>query len=242
MKKSLLLPLAALLMATMACQTIMNPITDSSELDPFDDGSSFATESTFEGEATTPSDQGDGQVLLEDDFSNPASGWEVGDYDSGSVGYTSDAYSVISLGESDFMWGVAFRDFDDVVIEVEAEQVRAPGNDNNAYGVMCRVQDNGDGYMLRVSGDGFYAIHKWSNDELVSLVDWTTSDVIRLGNDTNMIRAICDGPVLVLEVNGQQLATAQDQEFSSGDVALSATSFEESPTEVHFDNLVVTAP
>ena len=224
MKKNLLLPLAALLMATMACQTILDPITDSSELDPFGEGGTSATESIFGEEATEPSNQGDGRVLLEDDFSNPASGWEVGDYESGSVGYTSDAYSVISLGESDFMWGVAFREFDDVVIEVEATQVRAPGNDNNAYGVMCRVQDNGDGYMLRISGDGFYAIHKWSNDELVSLVDWTTSDVIRLGNSTNRIRATCDGPQLILEVNGQQLATAQD------------------PTEVHFDNLVVTAP
>ncbi len=249
--------IAALLMATMACQTIMNPVTNSEDLEPEDLLEPVATnfveeldpDSLFEDEGDEPSQvteedgsSDSGQVLLQDDFSNPSSGWEVGEFDSGSVGYTSDAYFVVSLGDSDMMWGLAFQQFDDVVIEVEATQVRAPSNDNNGYGVMCRVQDNDDGYMLRVSGDGFYAIQKWSNDELVALVDWTTSDAINLGNATNQIRATCDGSTFSLEVNGQLLATTEDSEFASGDLALTATSFEEDPTEVQFDNLVVTAP
>jgi hypothetical protein len=221
MKMKWALPLAALVAALMACQTILNPASDSTSLDS---GSS------------------DSQVLLSEDFSDTSSGWEVGDYDTGSVGYSSGEYFVISLGDSDAMWGVAFQQYDNVIIEVDATQVQAPSNDNNGYGVMCRVQENGDGYLLRVSGDGYYSISKWSNDDLVPLVDWTTNDAVRLGNSTNQIRAICDGPTLVLEVNGQRLAATEDQEFTTGDLAFTATSFESEPTEVRFDNLVVTAP
>lgn len=251
MNKKWLLPLAALVIATMACQTILDPITDSSELEPEILIEPFSTEiiedldsdGLMEPEATEPQmDSGGDQVLMRDDFSDPSTGWEVGDYDSGSVGYTSDAYFVISLGDSDIMWGLAYQNFDNLAIEFDATQVRAPANDNNGYGVMCRVQENDDGYVLRVSGDGYYSIIKWSNGELVPLVDWQTSDAINQGNSTNQIRAVCDGSLLVLEVNGQQVAAVEDTEFSQGDIAFTATSFEDDPTEVHFDNLVVTAP
>ena len=251
MSKKWLLPTAALLVATMACQTILDPLTDSSELEPDILIEPFATEifeeldpdTLIEPEATEPQlGSSGGQVLLSEDFSDPSSGWEVGDYPSGSVGYTSDAYFVISLGDSDVMWGLAYQDFDNLQMEFEATQVRAPANDNNGYGVMCRVQENSDGYILRVSGDGYYSIFKVSDGEVVPLVDWETSDAINLGNDTNRFRVICDGSLLVLEVNGTQLAATEDTEFSRGDIAFTATSFEDGPTEVRFDNLTVSAP
>jgi hypothetical protein len=47
---------------------------------------------------------------------------------------------------------------------------------------------------------------------------------------------------LSLTVNGVLLAEVQDSEFTSGDIALTATSYESDPTEVRFDNLVVTSP
>jgi hypothetical protein len=178
-------------------------------------------------------------ALFEDDFSDPGSGWEVGDYDTGSVGYSNGIYSVISLGDGNPMWGLAYRSFQDVVIEVDATQISAGPDDNNAYGVMCRVQPNDDGYALSVSGDGFYSIHRVEDGDAVALVDWTAASAIRQGNATNRIRAVCDGSDLALFVNGELLVDASDSTFSEGDIALMATSFEEEPTEVHFDNLVV---
>ncbi len=180
-------------------------------------------------------------VLLQDDFSDPNSGWEVGNYDTGSVGYAQGTYSVVSYGDSNMMWGLAYRNFTDVIIEVDATQVSAPSNNNNAYGVMCRVQEDDDGYVLRISGDGYYAIHRTVDGHFEPLVDWTTSSVIRQGNATNHIRVVCDGSYLALFANGELLAEAQDTTYAEGDIALTATSFESTSTEVHFDNLVVTA-
>ena len=187
-----------------------------------------------------------GEVLLEDDFSDPNSGWEVGDYEGGSVGYGDGYYYITVVENGKVMWGSAYREFADVVIDVDAVQAAAPANDNNAYGVMCRVQPNGDGYIFAVSGDGYYAIHRTvernGQSEFDPLVDWTTSDVIHQGNAANHIRAICDGTHLALIVNGELLAETEDAVFTSGDIALMASTFEDEPTEIRFDNLVVTAP
>ncbi len=181
-------------------------------------------------------------VLFEDDFSSSASGWEVGDYETGSVGYKGGSYSVVSIGDAHTMWGIANQNFDNLVIEVEASQVEAGPEDNNDYGVACRVQSNGDGYYFLISGDGLYAILEAGETGFEPLVDWEESDAIRLGNATNDMRAICDGNALTLIVNGQRLATTEDPTFTGGDIALTATSYEDVPTEIYFDNLIVRRP
>jgi hypothetical protein len=182
-------------------------------------------------------------ILLEDDFSDPGSGWEEGEYDGGSVGYKNGVYFVTSTGMEYTMWGVANRSFDDTIIEIDATQISAGPEDNNGYGVACRIQRNGtDGYYFVVSGDGYYAIGKAEDEILEALVDYTESSAIKTGNATNRIRGICDGTTLTLFVNGQRVDTVEDSSFTSGDIALHATSYEDTGTEIHFDNLVVREP
>ncbi len=181
-------------------------------------------------------------VIFQDDFSDAKSGWEVGDYETGKVGYGNGVYYVISNGDGDTMWGVANKKFDNVIIDVDATQISAGPDSNNDYGILCREQGDGNGYFFLISGDGFYSILKAEGGEFTPLVDWTDSDVINTGNASNHIQATCNGGSLILTVNGQQLATANDTAYSSGDIALTATSYESQPTEVHFDNLVVSKP
>ncbi len=183
-------------------------------------------------------------VLFQDDFSSPNSGWEIGDYDAGKVGYGNGYYYVIAYGNGDTMWGVANRHFTDVAIEVDATQVSGPDNNNTDYGVICRTGDpeSGIGYYLLISGDGYYGIAKGVEGGFDWLVDFTESHAIRQGNTTNHIRAVCKGSTLRLYVNGELLAEVQDPAYTSGDIALTATSYEDTPVEVRFDNLVVTRP
>jgi len=179
------------------------------------------------------------EVLWQDDFSDPGSGWEVSDLSVGSVKYENGVYLVTASGQS-YMWGAANRSFGDGTIEVDATQVVGPANDNNGYGVICRVQSNGDGYYFRISGDGFYAIHKLVDGQSEPLMDWEASDVINQGNASNRISAVCNGSSLELTVNGELLAQVSDSTFTEGDVGLVAGSFEENEaTEIRFDNLVV---
>jgi serine protease Do len=189
------------------------------------------------GPAVTPTTEFSPDFV--DNFNSPASGWEIDDFDTGSVGYKDGAYFVISIGDGNTMWGKAGRSFDNLIIEVDATQVSAPVNNNNDYGVVCRAQGDGDGYYLLVSGDGQYAIFKAEDGSFEELVGWTESNVVQQGNATNRIHAMCDDDYLALVVNGELLGQVNDATFSRGDIALTATSYEDEPTEVHFDDLVV---
>jgi hypothetical protein len=181
-------------------------------------------------------------ILLQDDFSDPNSGWEVAEFDSGDVGYVDGTYFVTSLDSGGAMWGQAGQNYTDVSIEVTASQFSGPDNDNNDYGVMCRLNDSGGGYSFNVSGDGFYSIQRMDDSSFTNLVDWTESNEINQGNATNEVRGVCQGSTLTLYVNGEKLAEATDTTYTSGDIALAATTYEDEPTEVRFDNLVVSQP
>jgi hypothetical protein len=95
---------------------------------------------------------------------------------------------------------------------------------------------------LLISGDGAYTIIKVEEGDFDPLVEWAQSAIINQGNADNHIHAVCDGNYLALTVNGKLLAEVYDSTFSSGDIALTATSYEDTPTEIHFDDLSVSAP
>ena len=193
------------------------------------------------GCSTGSSDSSTSNSLLQDNFSDPNSGWEVAQYDAGEVGYVDGAYFVTSTGAGKAMWGLAGKNFTDVSIEVAASQISGPTNNNNDYGVMCRLSET-SGYSFNISGDGFYSIQRMENNSFTDLVEWAESDKINTGNATNTIKAVCQGSTLSLYVNGNKLAETTDTTFTSGDIALATTTYETETSEIHFDNLVVTQP
>jgi hypothetical protein len=219
------LGIAALALISLAC---VCPLTDLADEFINDSGDS-------------PGDAG-GSVLLKDDFSSSNSGWEVGEFVDGDVGYGNGYYFVKSAEINKTIWGVAGKNYTDVVIDIDASQTSAGPDNNNDYGVACRVQENGDGYYLLISGDGYYSIFKGAGDTFTPLSDWEESGDINQGNANNHIQASCIGSDLVLMVNGKTLASASDSDFPNGDIAMTATTYENQPVEVHFDNVAVTKP
>jgi serine/threonine-protein kinase len=186
-----------------------------------------------------------GRVFLQDDFSDPGSGWEIGDYEEGSVGYGAGYYFVSSILDGQTMWGVASQEFSDLTIEVDATQFVAPANNNNGYGVKCRVQPGGtggDGYAFLVSGDGFYTIQVIVDGSYEPLIEWTASSAVNQGYSTNRLRVVCDGTQLLFFANDELLGEVTDSTYSSGDISLMAVTLEAETTEVHFDNLMVAGP
>ena len=185
-------------------------------------------------------------IIYSDDFSNPSSGWEVGDYGSGSVGYRDGSYFVSAIESQVNMYGAAGQSFTDSIISVDATTVEGPSNNNNGYGIICRKNpdpNSDNGYYFRVSADGYYSISKADENGFTELAEWAESSAVRQGNKTNKIVASCVGSSLKLEVNGQVLAEVTDSAYSEGDIALIAVTYEDnSTTEVQFDNLVVREP
>jgi len=184
-----------------------------------------------------------GNALLLDDFSDPNSGWEIFSTSDGNAGYEDDVYLIVSNSKGLTEWGANPQTFSDLKIDTDIHAVNTSENENNGFGVDCRIQDNGDGYSFEISSDGEYAIVKFENGESTPLVDWTASSDIPIGDQTIHMTTLCQGDNLQLWVNKISIAQTTDSSFSSGRVSLSATTFDAAlPARIEFDNLYITDP
>lgn len=190
----------------------------------------------------------DGGALFFDDFSGEKQcGWR--EYNqSGSVVEIDEEAGVLQISTSQpgqIWWTNPGQEFDDTIISVRAAQ--ASGPDNNAFGIICRYQDENNFYIFLVSGDGYYAIGKYQtgNPQIVYLTEneeYIFSEVIQQGSATNELRASCIGNELSLQVNGQQLVSLTDPTFVRGDVGVGVSTLEPGTAVVQFDDFQVLQP
>ena len=181
-------------------------------------------------------------VLFSDDFNDPSSGWEVGDWGIGWADYQEGCFHIEDYESIDSCtWSNLYLDFSDFVLEVETRLVA--GTENNWQTVYCRCVDDINSYDFSISADGYYQILLWRDGESTSLTgEPRRTNLIKQGQGvTNLIRVECDGSKLSMYVNGCFLVETTDDTFSSGYVGLGVASFEDVSSEVAFDNLVITA-
>ncbi len=182
-----------------------------------------------------------GDLLLADDFDDPASGWLVLVTDEGEQGYDQGAYRIAVYGVDFAAWGYPEpeNDFADFVIEVDAHRVDGP--EDNEYGIITRMQPDGSFYLFSISSTGHASIQKHIGEEWEYLVDWTESAAVRQGGEINRLRVTCQGARLRFFVNGQAVAEADDAGFRSGNIGLLASAGEVTGVVAAFDNLRVRA-
>jgi hypothetical protein len=180
-------------------------------------------------------------VLFADDFSNTGSGWDSLRNDDGITDYENGGYRIQVATPDTELWANPGKNFTDVRVEVDA--TRQAGPEDNDFGVICRYQDVNNFYYFIVTSDGYYGIIKVQDGEMALLADgdeFGSTDAVSGG--VNRIRADCVGSTLTLYLNGQQLDSRQDADFTSGDVGLIAGSYSEAGTDILFDNFTVAKP
>ena len=200
------------------------------------------TVNSFVGENKVESQDKDGRLLFQDDFSDPESGWDSLQNEDGITDYQNGQYRILVDTTNTDVWANPGLNFTDTTIEVDA--TKAGGDDNNDFGVVCRYKDGDNFYFFVISSDGYYGIGKVKDGQqvLVGMESMPPTDAVKQGNATNHIRADCDGSALRLVVNGQLLAETTDPDLTSGDAGLLAGSFENPGTDILFDNFVVREP
>ena len=87
-----------------------------------------------------------------------------------------------------------------------------------------------------------FAIGKIKDEVLQPLVEWTANNAIRQGNQTNHLRADCDGSALRFYVNGVLVGEASDSDFTSGYSGLIAYALDIQSFDVVFNNFQITEP
>jgi hypothetical protein len=185
-----------------------------------------------------------GSTLYQDDFSNPNSGWDVGETDNGSTGY-HDGVFVIKVNNPKYAkWSNAYQTFENAAIEVDV--VLAQGPASGELGLICRYQSDDQNFIYAtISPDGFYGIYDskdGTDTVLTGNGKLAQTDAIKPGNATNHIQFICNGDQYTLRINGQLVDAVTNSRLSSGDVGLIAATGDEGGLEAHFDNFLVTAP
>jgi len=182
------------------------------------------------------------QILFQDDFSDPYSGWDRINVAQGITDYENGSYRIfVNTNNTDF-WSNPGLNFADISIEVDA--LKVGGSDDNDFGIICRYQDTENFYLFIISSDGYYGIGKVIGGKqiLIDMTQMQFSSVLRQGVVSVRIRADCVGKHLALYVDGKRIHVVEDGTFVTGDVGLIAGTFAEAGTDIYFDNFVVRNP
>ena len=144
-----------------------------------------------------------------------------------------------------FVWSTPNdQDYQNVHMEVTA--INNDTDPTTGFGIMCNQQTVDDSfYYFAITPAGQYAIAEASlaaSDVFLTNEDkWEYSDLIKKNAASYRIGADCANGTLTLYVDGQQVASVQDDSYTSGGVALFVWSGEEATSaNVSFDDFLMT--
>jgi len=178
-----------------------------------------------------------------DDFSNENSGWSVYTTDIGSAFYSDGEYHIEDLGDgSSYYFTNANLNFDNVEWSIDVRLVEAA--DINEIDLGCRYipgQEASNYYEFRLMTDGSVGISKWLDGQYINLADLQQVNID--WQSPHRATVLCDGNHLALSVDGQMVAEASDDSFTSGDLVLAVYNPNDGTNlSVAFDNLDANAP
>jgi hypothetical protein len=224
--RKLFLAIACLALAALSCQAVSSLV----------DGASTAT--GVPG-AQIPQT---GDVLLQDDFSS--TGWGTGTDSDSSVEYADGKLQMVVNTKNWFVWSTP-NDQDYQNIHMEVTAFNNDTDPTTAFGIMCNQQTVNDSfYYFAITPAGQYAIAEASlaaSDVFLTNEDkWEYSDLIKKNADSYRIGADCGNGTLTLYVDGQQVASVQDETYKSGGVALFVWSGEEATSaNISYDDFLM---
>jgi hypothetical protein len=184
-----------------------------------------------------------GAVLFQDDFSDPASGWEIYNHpENGTVDYFDSFLRIHVLGEYQMLSTGTGLNFSDV--QIEADMIKVVGTSDDMFGLVCRAQDAENYYFFVISSDGYYGIGKViaGVQSMLGSQGMLPSEIISQGKTINHLRADCIAENLVLTVNGQELTTEVDYDLENGDIGILAGTMQDAENVVLFDNFSAIKP
>ncbi len=187
-------------------------------------------------------------IIFQDDFNNPASGWTVSSNDIGEANYDNGQYRLTVKQPGNMIAGMnpAIDKTGDFILDIDVKPVIS--SPDSSYGIIIRQKDINrfdNFYYFQIYGDkGAYKVEKQLAGKWSTLVEANAPGNIKTDGSVNHITVKCIGSKMELYVNGEILATLDDNEFLSGFVALAAMSGTalDSQVDVIFDNIIIHFP
>lgn len=192
-----------------------------------------------EGEQVQAPTEEPTNIVYQDDFSDPTSGWDEDTWDAGTVAYQDGEYWINVQKENWMVWSNQEQQLDNLAISVDTRVIDPTGGGD--YGVICRYQDEDNFYALEISEDGYYTIWKREAGEVVFITDWAASELI-VPDRSIRIQAVCVDDHLMLGVDGELLADATDSSFTTGNYGMMVGTYDKPNLTIAFDNFTVYQP
>jgi hypothetical protein len=185
-------------------------------------------------------------LLFFDDFSDPGSGWYVGENEYTRVAYVGGEYQILvkqtsrgSLVTPDLVLP------SDYGIEADCRQA---SDNSGSYGLVFGARFSGSSYELHeflVHPDyQEYRLRRRSMDgSWTDLINPTGSTAIHPGHQTNRLRVERIGSQISLYINGTEVNTYTDANLTSAgrDAGVRAYSYDQVPVDMRFDNFAAYA-
>jgi len=183
-----------------------------------------------------------GDVLLQDDFSDDTTGWEIVNNVYELKGYSSEGY-LISInnkgGRSISTTGLQFSD-----VKVQVGTNKLTGSNDSYLGIVCRYQDSQNYYRFFVTPDGYTGLVRVINGEPSTLPDGKMiyNHNVKQNDEINLLEVFCVGSQLSLVVNGKLALTAEDEQLTKGDVGVFAETGQGGAGSFVFNDFIVSKP
>jgi hypothetical protein len=187
------------------------------------------------------------QLLYQDNFSDPNSGWLRYSDDTKDISYDNGEYSLTVKKANWSQWCTnrGAGQFKDLVYEVDARLFS--GSNETSYGLVFRAQDDSSSfYSFTVSGEGNCSIRKRVSGAWIvikdwsQLYDWPQLTHVNTGKTVNHLKVVIKGNQIDLYINGYLLASIIDAQFTQGYVGVLLIT-KTPPACGHFDNVRVSS-
>jgi len=177
-----------------------------------------------------------------DDFSNPASGWPVGENSAIRVQYINGEYSFAT--RQDGIYTLRSPNSEYAVYSIEAD-VRWEGTLGDSYGLAYGIPSDFSSYYIFDMNTEVqqYRVLRVQGQSASLVVPLTSSTAIANGNGVNHLKITVNGNTQTFEVNDTVLTTVNATHNGALDVGLVVGANEGTPNvDARFDNFCLTVP
>ncbi len=193
--------------------------------------------------APVPTPVSGANVLYQDDFTDPVTGWPEDKFDNYFIGYHEPEYyhvEITSANQKTTVFEPKKQNFSDATIEL---QVLTVSKKTAATG------DFRYGLAFRRSGDQYYAftisprtknwyVLKSSPSGLTVLTEGTEDSIHDLDTD-DALRVDAQGSNFFFHINDKLVGQATDSDYATGEVGFYVETFDATNAHIHFDTLMI---
>lgn len=172
-----------------------------------------------------------------DDFSDPASGWPVGDDGDSLLDYVSGEYHILVRPVQGGAGAYPGFQASDYSVSVD---LRNPNGVDGSYGIAFGIADDWSTYYtLEIYPDGWYGIYRYDPNDVITLSE-AFSSAIYQGAAGNQIKVERIGASINTYANGQLLASVTDATYTGYRyIGLAVASYDQPNVDIRFDNFSV---